>query len=237
MEILVSKFIYPKDLACIEKTFSHYKNINLQLAFFSRKDFLFLDHKKIKKVCDDLNINIPTVHAPCVDVFDNQFLEILSLIKKIYNVKVISIHPQRGERTEALKRLKEISFLIKELDLILAYENFPQKLSFRKWICLVQEMYNFFDLDFLKITFDTSHLDNTQEVISEFRKAKDRIQVIHLSDKNNNQTHLPLGEGNLCYQAFLDYLKEIEFKGFLVLEYLNTYENKLIKDYFRLKSV
>lgn len=155
MQILASKFIYSKDKENLKEILLPFKDIPIQLAFFQRKDFLEAEHDLIKGICKTLNIEIPTVHAPITDVFDPDFLKVIESIKRIYQAKVISIHPQRGEIEPALAKLKEYCPVIKSLDVILAYENFGSSVAKRKWISSPRQMYLKFDLPFLKITFDT----------------------------------------------------------------------------------
>lgn len=230
MQILASKFIYPKDESSLKENLLPFRDIPLQLAFFKKSDFLKLNHPFIKEVCDSLNIQIPTIHAPTTDVFDSDFLKIIELIKKIYKIKIISIHPQKGNISLALAKLEEYSSVIRDLDLILAYENFPTWVGKRKWINSSQDMYLKFKLPFLRLTFDISHLDNPSNCIKEIDKVFDKVEIIHLSDNNLKKQHLPLGEGTIPYEEFLKYLKERSFSGYIVLEYLSEFEFKLYPD-------
>lgn len=237
MQILASKFIYPKDVKNLKDIFLPFQKLSLQLAFFQRKDFLKLDHSEIKDIYESLNIKVLTIHAPTTDVFDEEFLEIVESIKKIYKVKVISIHPQRGDTNSALAKLEEYEDFFRSLDIILAYENFPSPVSKRKWIYLPQDMYSKFNLPFLKLTFDTSHLDSPSECVKELNSVYDKVEVIHLSDRDSKKQHLPLGEGILPYKQFLNFLKEKDFKGFVVLEYLEEFKARLIEDLKRVSRL
>jgi sugar phosphate isomerase/epimerase len=237
MQILASKFIYPKDKENLKEVLLPFKDFAIQLAFFQKRDFLKLDHYQIKEICDSLNIEIPTVHFPTTDVFDEEFLEVIGLIKRVYKVKIVSIHPQKGDSDSALAKLEEYSSIIKDLDLILAYENFPTNAGKRKWIYLPQDMYLKFNLPFLKLTFDTSHLDFPSNCIKEFDRVFDKVAVVHLSDKDSKRQHLPLGEGFLPYEEFLEYLKVKNFKGFIVLEYLEEFQTRLFRDLERVSEL
>ncbi len=236
MQILASKFIYSKDKGNLKEVLLPFKDLPIQLAFFQRRDFSEAEHDLIKEICKSLNIEIPTVHAPIIDVFDPDFLKVIESIKKIYQIKIISIHPQRGEIESALAKLREYSSIIESLNLILAYENFGSSVAKRKWINSPYQMYLKFDLPFLKITFDTSHLDSPSDCIEEFDRVSDKVETIHLSDRTLKRQHLPLGEGLLPYKEFLNHLKEKEFGGFLVLEYLDEFQDRLIEDLKRVSS-
>lgn len=236
MQILASKFIYPEEQRNLAEVLSSFKEMGIQLSFFKHQDFFKMRHNFIKEVCDSLNINITTVHAPTVDVFDEDFLEVIEEIKRIYKTSLISIHPQKGELSLSLAKLKDYAKIFAELEVILAYENFPSIVGKRKWICTPSQMHSYFNLDFLKLTFDTSHLDSPSDCIQEMSEVFDKVAVIHLSDKDRAKEHLPLGSGCVPYQKFIEYLKRRRFSGPLVLEYMPEYEDRLIEDVKRLKD-
>lgn len=230
MHIIASKFIYLKNQKNLFEILKPFKNLAIQLSFFQKQEFFKIDHKFLKKTCDDFDIKILAVHAPTVDVFDKEFLSAIRLLKETYKVRLISIHPQRGSMSSALAKLEEYTEAIEDLDVILAYENFPSSLVKKKWICKPYDMYSCFNLPFLKLTFDTSHLDSPLDCIKELERIYDKIAVIHLSDKNQTQQHLPLGSGFVPYSEFLEYLKSRGFEAPLVLEYMPEYEARLIED-------
>lgn len=230
MKILCSKYIYPKDKENLDKIFQRYKGIDLQLSFFHHKDFFDFDHKKILRLVKKYKINIKSVHVPTTDVFYDDFFLILEAIKKLYNVKILTIHPQRFDRKDVLQLLDKYSEKIKNLKIILAYEIFPHK---RKWISFAKDMYKAFDKEFLKITYDTSHT-RAEDIMEELKSVIDKVAIIHLSSYINGKEHQPINQN--CVEI-VKYLKSINFKGFIVLEYMQEFEDKLIKDYFYVKNV
>ena len=230
MQILASKFIYPADVVNMEATLSPFRNMMIQLSFFQKNDFLQMDHRKIKKISDSFNMVIPTVHAPTVDIFNHEFFDIIKMIKDFYKVSLITIHPQKGDDVIALAKFGEYASVIDNLGVTLAYENFPSRIGRRKWIHLAQEMYVKFDLSFLKITFDTSHLDDPKSCVDEFEAVADKVAVIHLSDQDGENQHQPLGTGKVPYKQFMRHLEEVGFSGPIVIEYMPEYESKLVSD-------
>ena len=150
MQILASKFIYPSERENLTEALKPFRNMGIQLSFFKKGDFLRMNHVLIKEVCDSFGIEIPTVHAPTVDVFNHDFLKIIGEIKNVYNVNLITIHPQKGENISAISKLEEYAKAIKDLNITLAYENFPSSVGKRKWIYLPKEMSLKFDLPFLR---------------------------------------------------------------------------------------
>ena len=235
MQILASKFIYPD--YNIEEALKRFENTSIQLSFFKKSDFGQFNHQHIKEICASLNISVPTIHAPTIDVLDEKFIEVVRKIRDIYNVGVISIHPQKGDFNSAMAKLKDYAKTLEDLKVILAYENFPSSAGRRKWIHLPKDMYNKFELPFLKLTFDTSHLDNPENCIDEFGAVRDKVAVVHLSDYNKGKQHQPLGTGCVPYEEFVRYLKDKEFSGFVVLEYMDGHEVMLMEDAKKLLSI
>lgn len=230
MQILASKFIYPEKQNNLTDALKPFKDTAAQLAFFKKSDFSRFNHQHIKDTCGSLNIDIPTIHAPTVDVFDDDFLDIIGKIRNLYGVKVISIHPQKGDCISAMNKLGEYAEALEDLDVILAYENFPSSVGKRKWIHLPKDMHERFELPFLKLTFDTSHLDNPENCIEEFDAVSDKVAVVHLSDYNQGKQHQPLGTGCVPYGEFVRHLKDMKFSGYVVLEYMEEFESKLVED-------
>lgn len=228
MQILASKFIYPD--YNIKEALKPFENTAIQLSFFKKSDFGQFNHQHIKEICASLNIDVPTIHAPTIDIFDEEFIEVIRKIRDIYNVGVISIHPQKGDFNSAMAKLKEYAKTLEDLNVILAYENFPSSAGRRKWIHLPRDMYQKFQLPFLKLTFDTSHLDNPADCINEFDAVCDKVEIVHLSDYNNGKQHQPLGTGCVPYEKFVKHLKDIDFSGYVVLEYMSEYEDRLLED-------
>lgn len=232
MELSMSKFIYPEDIARLESILKPFSNKNLQLAFFKRADFMTFDHYKIKELANKLNISISTIHAPTCDVIHNEFLEILKLVKEVYEVKTVSIHPQRCLREEALIKLEQFKNEILALNITLAYENFyPTKRSREKWIYLPEEMYELFNQPFLRITYDCAHALVNNKTLEIFEKILDKVAIVHLSNRSNSREHLPIEQGSFPIFALLDILKTKNFQGSVVLEYMPEYENKLFEDF------
>lgn len=237
MQIVASKFIYPEDQNNLREALKPFKDTAVQLAFFKKSDFGQLNHQHIKDACASLNIDVPTVHAPTIDVFDDEFLEVIGKIKNIYGVNIVSIHPQKGDFNLAMNKLGEYAEVIRDLGVILAYENFPSSAGKKKWINLPIDMHDKFKLPFLKLTFDTSHLDNPENCIEEFDAVCDKVVVVHLSDYNKGKQHQPLGTGCVPYEPFVRYLKEKKFDGFVVLEYMGEFEGKLVGDTRRIREI
>ncbi|MEM2925816.1 MAG: TIM barrel protein [Methanocellales archaeon] len=181
----------------------------------------------LKQSLRELNIKVCSVHAPTIDVFDEDFLDVLRFIKREYEVELISLHPQRGNRELAMAKLSELAGEINEIGVILAYENFPS--SSYKWIARARDMYSAFNMPFLKLTYDTSHAE-VENSLSEVEFCLRKIEAIHLSDQIKGDEHLPIGTGRYPVFELLSLLKVKQYSGCIVLEYMPWYEELLRED-------
>jgi len=79
------------------------------------------------------------------------------------------------------------------------------------------------------MTLDTCHLAQSGgDIVDFFKKNKDRIVNIHLSDYKHhpfNNTlrplrfkHLPIGKGSLPMKEFIDMLHEEKYQGLVTME-------------------
>ncbi|MEW5815062.1 MAG: TIM barrel protein [Spirochaetota bacterium] len=238
MEVLISRFITDEDM-----DLCYFMGTDMQVAFFKRKDFLVFNHAKFFRRLVDHNIRIKSVHAPATDVYhqaNNEFMTTLKTIRDTYKVKVITLHPQRGEKQQAKSYYRRLEEEIKEMGIILAYETFEEEAVNNKWISQLEEMHRYFDilnLSFLGITYDFTHA-TFEKCIDEVSSYNEKIKVIHLSDAlrgkpldmNEYHQHLPLGYGDYRITEFVDLLKAINYRNFIVLEYHPEYDHLLKGD-------
>lgn len=244
MEVMISRFISDKDM-----DLSIFNGSKMQVSFFQRSTFREFDHPYFYRRLLENNINIMSIHAPAADVYhykDNEFINMLKTIKDIYKVKIITIHPQRGDKKEAKGHFERLEEVINEMDIILAYETFEKEAMNKKWISQLEEMHHYFDLlkfPFLGITYDFTH-STYEENIEEFKKYYEKIYVIHLSDalrnkpldSNEYHQHLPLGYGDYRVVEFLDLIIEVNYAHFIVLEYHPEYDHLLKNDAFAVEE-
>lgn len=244
MEVLVSLFVSDENMDLTD-----YKDTKMQLAFFKRKTFWNFDHEKFLKRLIENNIIVKSIHAPAADVYhqaNDEFINTLEKIKKIYNINIITIHPQRGDKRQAKSNYKKLEQKIKDLNIILAYETFEEEAVNRKWISQLEDMHKYFDVlkySFLGITYDFTH-STYEKSIDEVKKYNQKIKVIHLSDALRNRPldmnefhqHLPLGSGDYKVVEFLDLLLDIKYKSFIVIEYHAEYSHLLKQDSEALKK-
>lgn len=238
MEVLVSRFVDDADM-----DLAPFAGMPMQVAFYQRKVFHAIDHKRLSSRLADHGIAVRSVHAPAADVYHrkgDEFLSILRTIRESYGVEVITVHPQKGDKASALTHFRELEGRIAELGVTLAYETFEKEMMDVKWVSQVDEMHRCFDafeLPFLRVTYDFTHSTYEQSV-EEVEANNSLIQVIHLSDAlrerpldpNEFHQHLPLGYGDYRVLEFLELLERINYEHFIVLEYHPEYDALLRGD-------
>jgi sugar phosphate isomerase/epimerase len=238
VEVLVSRFVEDQDM-----DLKPFAGAAMQIAFFKRKTFGSIDHRRFHARLRDHGISVRSVHAPAADIMHragDEFMTTLRTIVDAYGVSVITVHPQKGNKTGARSHLQELEEEILKLGVVLAYETFEKEMIDVKWVSQVQEMHRCFDAfeyPFLQVTYDFTH-STYEENIEEVELYNERIQVIHLSDAlrdkrvdpNEYHQHLPLGLGDYRVLEFLELLQRLRYRHFIVIEYHPRYDGYLRAD-------
>lgn len=238
MEVLVSRFIDDEKM-----DLRPFAGAAMQVAFYKRKVFHAIDHRRLAARLREHDIKVRSVHAPAADVYHrkgDEFMTVLRTIHDVYGVEVITVHPQRGDKATALARFRELEGDIRALGVVLAYETFEKEMINVKWVSQVEEMHECFDAfeyPFLRVTYDFTHSEYENSV-EEVAANNERIQVVHLSDAlrdrpldpNEYHQHLPLGYGDYRVLEFLGLLDRIRYDHFVVLEYHPEYDGLLRGD-------
>jgi len=238
VEVLVSRFVDDADM-----DLGPFAGSPMQLAFFQRKVFHAIDHRRLRDRLRDHGIAVRSVHAPAADVYHRkgeEFLSVLRTIREVYGVDVITVHPQKGAKEVARSHLRELEGEIAALGVLLAYETFEKEMMDVKWVSQVEEMHRCFDafgFPFLRVTYDFTH-SACDESLAEVESSNKLIEVVHLSDAlrdrpldpNERHQHLPLGYGDYPVVEFVDLLERIGYDRFVVLEYHPEYDALLRGD-------
>jgi sugar phosphate isomerase/epimerase len=238
VEVLISRFVTDPEM-----DLTPFSGTAMQIAFFKRTAFRYFDHVGFALRLRAHGISVRSVHAPAMDVYhqaNDEFMTTLRLIREVYGVRVVTLHPQRGQKRQARRYFTRLADRIRELELTLAYETFEEGAFGTKWISQLEEMHTYFEImefPFLKVTYDFVHA-NLDRMMEEVARYHEKIQVIHLSDAlrdrpidpNVFHSHIPLGYGDYPVLEFLELLKRIRYRNFLVLEYHPKYEYLLRRD-------
>ncbi len=196
------------------------------------------DIQKIQEMLTELDLSVFSVHQSISTLFNISIQEIEGLCEIAHKLKseVVVLHINvignqifKTDYVEALKDL-ESKYKIK-----IGIENSPiSPLSLFKTYTWDRDKFsNLIKERGFNITFDTTHLAQTgKDIVDFYKKNKDRIVNIHLSDYKksflnkylllSNDTHLPLGKGTLPIKQFLDVLRENRYDGITTMEINGT---------------
>lgn len=180
------------------------------------------------------NIKIYSVHQAWRFLTKTRIFEITKLFEKakILDAKVIVLHINSAKRQVFNKKyIEDLHSLQDKYGIKVGFENMEKHagsvMNGRVWNEL--KFAELMNKNNFSITLDTCHLGQAGgDIVNFFKKNKDRIINIHLSDYKahvlNNSLrpmrfkHLPLGKGNLPINEFLSTLKSENYQGLLTLE-------------------
>ncbi|MCC7573852.1 MAG: sugar phosphate isomerase/epimerase [Candidatus Methanofastidiosum sp.] len=200
---------------------------------------------KIKDLISSYNFDY-TVHSPFSDI------NISSLNKSIrkesvrqvkYSIfavneiggKILTFHPGRHSAATSKSRentkqilfdsLKEISDYNKDYGVTIALENMPD--TFITTMRVSKEVLEVLEnkqLSEIKHTMDVGHLETNNVDIGEYIYDLRKYLIhMHLHDNFGEfDNHLPLGDGNINFPGIFRVLKEINYKGRIILEMTKT---------------
>ncbi len=209
-------------------------------------DFL----NKILEIKEKYNVNIPAVHPfssfaetyMLFSQYERRFEDTFEYYKnyykaaKILGARFVSLHGHKVngdlDINTYAQRYKKMFLAAKEYGVTLNQENVVNHTS--------GELKNLLILkDLLKenfsVTFDIKQcIRAKQDVFECIKKLGGLISHIHISDNNENNDCMLIGEGNFDFKKFVEALNNINYNGKLVLEvYRNAYKNpaNLVENY------
>ena len=208
----------------------------------SRSDYDGFDFIKTKKLADEHNINIWSLHLPFMpfekldlssadkNIRNRTVNDLRKIIKKASDIGIdkFVVHPSGepisdSERPERLKYAKEsLSYLAdtaEQSGAVICAEDLPRT-------CIghsVEEMKFLTSDDVrLKICFDTNHItvQNPEDAIL---ALSDKIVTLHVSDFDfEDERHMLPGEGKINWNAVLSSLKKINYSGIWLYEVVKS---------------
>jgi hypothetical protein len=235
LELLCGKFIDEKtDLSKLVLSFSGMK---MQIGFFCPRFYFAFDHRSLVSAFQENQIQIQSIHAPTLDVFDgSNFFKMLSVVRDIYELDSITIHPKSGDYFKGLKLIREYNEnLWDEYKVTLMYENFDSSKGNKRWLPNAKMIARLpIRHPFAGLTYDTSHVKIGTDIVEDLKDLFPKLYMIHLSNKKKGANHLPLFEGEHDLLPVLEWIR-LNYQSFIVLEYHNN-DAKLIEDYRWLKN-
>lgn len=229
-DLMVSHFVDPRE--DIPSQISEVAELPIQLGFYSPGPFFDQDHDEIRQICDDHGVDIRSVHAPTVDIFDgsSDYFKMLNIIRNSYDVYNVTLHPKRGNPFDAFKFFDKHIETLHDFGMALMYENFDDSAPNGRWLPRAKNIYTS-PCDYVFITYDTSHVSLHRNIVSDLEDTAYRLGMVHLSDRTKDEKHLPVGEGGQDLEEVIDYISNT--RVFVCLEYHGRNE-KLREDYHRL---
>ena len=191
-------------------------------------------------IINSYNIQI-SIHSPLSDINIASYNETIrrasvSQIKNSIDIasamdsEIVVVHPGHipilGKKFEditlkkSVKSLKECCQYANNRNIMLCIENMPDIEGLLcKDINQLNKIANKLDT---YITLDIGHANNMKYPIPEMFKSP-RIKHIHLSDNNGNfDSHNALGSANIDFKSLFKEIKNINYKGILVIEVSDT---------------
>lgn len=209
---------------------------------FDYQNWLYIH--EIKDKLKSYGLRVHSIHAPYASDFDISCLDekrrrnIVFEVKNIIDIlrfldgNILVIHPtvkevskdnfeeRRNWFNQARESLKDILSYAEKKGVKVAVENLLPHLFFGDFIDLFN-LVNQFDSKSLGVCLDTSHANLNKGIQEAIEKFSQKIISLHVSDNYGKEdSHFPIGEGNIDWKEFLNELARINFREVFMLEIL-----------------
>lgn len=215
----------------------------VEAAFYSTE--LFLRNVKLEDVVGPFKkipeLEVSSVHMAHVRITDFPLFELVlkktAEIAKALGCENIVVHPSKGKLEDVVVFIEEkIDPILRREKIYLCWETFTSKKRFLSGIGGIAEFCR--DKQWHRVCYDFSHIHDEQEiVIKQIEKYFEFIKIFHVSNRISEKKlqHLPVfhkgaGRLDLNFVPVIRFLKEKDFGGSVVLEYLPEFHKELKKD-------
>lgn len=219
---------------------------NIEVAFYSTE--LFLRNVRVEDVEEPFQknpIQVSSLHMAHVRITDFPLFELVLTktveIAKRLKCQDIVVHPSKGRLCDVKDFIeKTVDRILSHEKITLCWETFSSKKRFLSGINGIAEFCH--GRQWHKACYDFSHIHDEQEaVVKQIFRYLDYIRIFHMSNRISAQNvqHLPVfhsGRLDLDFIPILKSLKEKDYNGTLVLEYLPEFHSQLIEDALFLKG-
>lgn len=223
---IFSNFLRPHSI------FSLLKETRIEgIELVASKDIGEKDLKKIKVILKEHGVSVFSLHQPILNLYKISLEKIGKLFETAdyLSAKVVVLHLFSVRKRMAEKSfLEELKSLERKYGIKISLENGTKNIILGLYPCCYKEKEFSETVSRMgfNITFDTSHLAQAGgDIISFYKRNKERIINIHLSDYKSGffkhnlfNMHLPLGKGVLPIKEFLQELKNDRYDGLLTFE-------------------
>jgi len=192
------------------------------------------DIEKVQKIVTENKMPVLSIHQSNDSSFDISLDDIENLCEtaRKFSSKIIVLHIDSLKNqifsNDFVEKLKHFQ---REYNVLFAIENMPKSIFTlgKSYTYKGDKFASVVNKTGLSMTLDTTHIGQVNEDICNFyQKNKKRITHIHLSDCKTswlnqklllaNDTHLPLGKGELPIANFLKILKKENYSGIITME-------------------
>jgi len=200
--------------------------------------------RRLKDKLKELGLRVVSLHSPFSEELDISRVEedkrnfAISEIEKAIDVleflegNILVFHPSTAPShfDNLMQKMYRLSQAKKSINEILKYcQNKPVRLALESQLPHILCGYS---VDLLKlvweinsqklgICFDTSHANLAENICEVVKKFKDWVISLHVSDnRGSSDDHNIPGKGNINWQAFVNTLNLIDYKGVFMLELL-----------------
>lgn len=142
---------------------------------------------------------------------------------------VSEFYPEADWQTN-LRSTRTLLAMARKLKIEISVENTPQPFPFL--LKTMQDFALFYSelSSDLGLTLDVAHAHTCNQTLDFIEKFPDKIVHVHASDNNGKyDAHRGIGRGNIDWQALAKAFKQINFKGYLMLESTEHVEESLRK--------
>lgn len=206
------------------------KPVNLYMP--RKREMFQLEHKVLRRFFKQDDIEIALVHAPAVDVAQNDFLGVIAFIRGNYGVNTITLHPGKTSSYQAMKFFEEEADSLTRLGVTLAYENLTAN---DRWMQHPEDILGF-NFPFVGLTLDVCHLELGVDLGGLIEKVIEKLHVVHLSNKQGNKHDMPYRQGALDTSRLLSALRSNNYQGYIAVDYAQEYKDQEIKDVLKLQE-
>jgi sugar phosphate isomerase/epimerase len=199
-----------------EKDIAGFSEMKVQ-PFFRSRAFPNLNHKNLSKILEKEKIKILSLHYPSLQ---NDFLENLKMLKESYNCNIFTVHPWGETSSDFIQYLRIRENPLSDLNVQLALENMPFEYSWTNDLNAIYKITK--EFPFVSLTYDITHLPKSLGTIETIVNKLDRVSIVHLSNVIyglKKKDHQPIDKGERNIYELLQFLKQNQFKGQIILEY------------------
>lgn len=219
----------------------------IEIAFFNPELFLKIDAEKVIEPFTELGIKASSLHFAQfslvnLDLFTKVFYKTIKIVKSLECDSIV-IHPTMGKYRTIENFFKEkIDPVLKKEKIYFCWETFESK---RRIFGGLENLTNYCkDTSYHRICYDFSHIHKDQkETLKDLEKYIDLIKLFHLSNRvgGSIRQHYPIyyvqEDMALNFDEIFSFLKQRNFDGHLILEYLPQFHSQLLSDSLKLKDL